>query len=80
MFFSRHIFFLKAVIIRLLTSNPLMPDYFKIFFIISVSALSAENDMNKIDAGINRRNKIHYYTGCPQGRPCLGLGRVSFSS
>ena len=19
-----------------------------------------------------------YYTGCPQGRPCLGLGRVSF--
>ena len=20
----------------------------------------------------------HHYTGCPQGRPCLGLGRVSF--
>ena len=21
---------------------------------------------------------IFFYTGCPQGRPCLGLGRVSF--
>ena len=60
LFFSRHIFFLKAVIIRLLTSNPLMRDYFKIFSIISVNALSAENDINEIDARINRRNKEHY--------------------
>ena len=57
-----------------------MRDYFKNFSIISVSALSAENDMNEIDARINRRNKEHYYAECPQGRPCLGLGRVSFSS
>ena len=21
---------------------------------------------------------IFFYTGCPQGRPCLGFGRVSF--
>ena len=53
---------------------------FKIFSIISVSALSAENDMNEKDARINRRKKKHYYTECPQGRPCLGLGWVSFSS
>ena len=25
-----------------------------------------------------RREETYFYTGCPQGRPCLGLGRVSF--
>ena len=45
------------------TSTPLMRDYFEIFSIISVSALSAENDMNEIDARINRRNNEHFSFG-----------------
>ena len=36
--FSSQFFFLKALIIRLFTTTPLMPDFFKIFSIISVMA------------------------------------------